>query len=311
LNILLEDKKINFKKSYLLKKNFYKFLYFLLFLIVNNNDFVASFTDKNNSYNLSNKNNYILNNNLLVQGNNIKTIIVNGTGNSKEKAAMNAAQNALLMASPRYVKKRRVDLYKKTVVNNNIVKNDSLDSFRSTSFGFNQGSILSFKLIKSSSNNNLHKVVAIAKIGYGLNEQEYHPLFKPSEVSTKEIGLKKIFKIGTGSSEDDAINDAIKQALLFVVGERIYSDDYLDSVKKLTYFIENEIEKKDLYIKETIGKLTSGYSEGYIESLNILNSFEEDGLFKVEADVVVRIKTFSSYIDEKLDITGIKIKDDK
>ena len=78
----------------------------MLFLIVNNNDFVASFTDKNNFYNLSNKNHYILNNNLLVQGNNIKTIIVNGTGNSKEKAAMNAAQNALLMASPRYVKKK-------------------------------------------------------------------------------------------------------------------------------------------------------------------------------------------------------------
>ena len=307
----MEDKKINLKRSYLIKKNFYKFLYFLLFLIVNNNDFVASFTIKNNFYNLSNKNNNILNSNLLVQVNNIKTIIVNGTGKSKEKAAMNAAQNALLMASPRYVKRRRVDLYKKSVVNNNFVKNDSIDSFRSNSFGFNQGSILSFKVIKSSTNNNLHKVVAIAKIGYGLNEQEYHPLFKPSEVNTKEIGLKKIFKIGTGSSEEDAINDAIKQALLFVVGERISSNDYLDSVKQLTSFIENEIEKKDLYIKETIGKLTSGYSEGYIESLNLLNSFERDGLFKVEADIVVRIKTFSSYIDEKLDPTGIIIKDDK
>jgi hypothetical protein len=307
----LEDKKINLKRSYLIKKNFYKLLYFLLFFIVNNNDFVASFTIKNNFYNLSNKNNNILNSNLLVQVNNIKTIIVNGTGKSKEKAAMNAAQNALLMASPRYVKRRRVDLYKKTVVNNSFVKNDSLDSFRSDSFGFNQGSILSFKVIKSSANNNLHKVVAIAKIGYGLNEQEFHPLFKPSEVNTKEIGLKKIFKIGTGSSEEDAINDAIKQALLFVVGERISSNDYLDSVKQLTYFIENEIEKKDLYIKETIGKLTSGYSEGYIESLNLLNSFEKDGLFKVEADIVVRIKTFSSYIDEKLDPTGIIIKDGK
>ena len=278
--------------------------------MVNNNNFVASFTNKNNFHNLSHKNNYILNDNLLVQGNNIKTIVVNGTGKSKEEAAMNAAQNALLMASPRYVKRRRVDLYKKTVVNKNIVKNDTLDSFRSTSFGFNQGSILSFKLIKSSANNNLHKVVAIAKIAYGLNEQEYHPLFKPSEVSTKEIGLKKIFKIGTGSSEEDAINDVIKQALLFAVGERIYSDDYLYSEKKLTSFIENEIEKKDLHIKETIGKLTSGYSEGYIESLNILNSFEKDGLFKVEADVVVRIKTFSSYIDEKLNTTGITIKND-
>ena len=307
----MEDKKINFKKNYLIKRLFYKFLYLLFFLVVNKNDLVASFTNKNNFDNLSSKNNHILNNNLLVQSNNIKTIVVNGTGKSKEKAAMNAAQNALLMASPRYVKRRRVDLYKKTVVNNNFVKNESLDSFRNTSFGFNQGSILSFKLIKSTVDNNLHKVVAIAKIGYGLNEQEHHPLFKPSKVTSKEIGLKKIFKIGTGSSEEEAINDAIKQALLFLVGERIYSDDYLDSVKQLTSFIENEIEKKDLYIKETIGKLTSGYSEGYIESLNLLNSFEEDGLFKVEADVVVRIKTFSSYIDEKLDPTGIIIKDDK
>ena len=133
-----------------------------------------------------------MNNNLLVQDNNIKTIIVNGTGKSKEEAAMNAAQNALLMASPRYVKRRRVDLYKKTAVNNNFIKNDSLDSFRSSSFGFNQGSILSFKLIKSSANNNLHKVVAIAKIAYGLNEQEYHPLFKPSEVRTKKLVKKNI-----------------------------------------------------------------------------------------------------------------------
>ena len=39
------------------------------------------------------------------------------------------------------------------------------------------------------------------------------------------------------------------------------------------------------------------------------NSYEEDGLFKVEADIVVRIKTFSSYVDEKLKPTGLKIND--
>ena len=50
--------------------------------MVNNNNFVASFTNKNNFHNLSHKNNYILNDNLLVQGNNIKTIVVNGTGKS-------------------------------------------------------------------------------------------------------------------------------------------------------------------------------------------------------------------------------------
>ena len=284
----------------------------MFFSIVINCDFAASFTKKINLNNLSIKENYHLNKILIVQGeNNIKTIIVTGTGKSKEKAAMNAAQNALLMASPRYVKNRRLSLYKKTVINNNIVQNESIDSFSESSYGFNQGSILSFKLLKSSLKNNLYKVIAMAKVSYGLNEQEYHPLFKPPKVRTKEIGIQRIFKIGTGSSEEDAINDAIKQALVFLVGEKINNDTYLDSMKKLTYFIDNEIEKYDLYTKETIGDLISGYSEGYIESFNKLNSFEEDGLFKVEADIVVKVKTFSSYIDDKLNPTGITIKDEK
>ena len=60
---------------------------------------------------------------------------------------------------------------------------------------------------------------------------------------------------------------------------------------------------------ESLDDLTSGYSEGYIESFNKLNSFEEDGFYKVEADIVVKIKTFSSYIDEKLNPTGIRIND--
>ena len=52
---------------------------------------------------------------------NIKTIVVTGKGKSKEKAAMNAAQNALLMASPRYIKRRRVSLYKETSINGNLI----------------------------------------------------------------------------------------------------------------------------------------------------------------------------------------------
>ena len=76
--------------------------------------------------------------------NNIKTIIVTGKGKSEDKAAMNAAQNALLMASPRYIKKRRVSLYKETMVNDDFMENESVDSFRDSSYGFNLGSILSF-----------------------------------------------------------------------------------------------------------------------------------------------------------------------
>ena len=107
------------------------------------------------------------------------------------------------------------------------------------------------------------------------------------------MGIQKIFKIGTGLSEDEAIKDAIEQALLFVVGERINVQTNFKEIEQLNYFIDNSIAKEDFYTKETLDDLTSGYSEGYIESFKKLNSFKEDGLYRVEADIVVRRKTFS------------------
>ena len=288
--------------------NIYKLSYVFILLISINQDFVKSSNYKKNFYDSISKDNYLLNRTLLVQNDeNVKEITVTGKGKSEEEAAMNAAQNALLMASPRYIKKRRVSLYKETLINNDLISNESRDSYRESSYGFNQGSILAFKIIKSSMKNNLYSVVAIAKVSYGLNDQKYHPLFKPPKISSNAIGNQKIFKIGTGSSEEDAMNDAIEQALIYVVGEKINVEKNLEVVEQLTYFIDNELEKNDLYTKETLGDLTSGYSEGYIESFNKLNSYEEDGLFKVEADIIVRIKTFSSYIDEKLNPSRIKI----
>ena len=292
--------------------NIYKLSYLFILLISINHDFVNSSNYKNNLYDSISKDNNILKRTLLVQNDaNVKEITITGRGKSEEKAAINAAQNALLMASPRYIKKRRVSLYKETLINNDLISNESRDSYRESSYGFNQGSILAFKIIKSSMKNKLYSVVAIAKVSYGLNDQKYHPLFKPPKISAKEIGVQRIFKIGTGSSEDDAIKDAIEQALIYVVGEKINVETNLDVVEQLTYFIDNELEKNNLYTKETLDDLTSGYSEGYIESFNKLNSYEEDGLFKVEADIIVRIKTFSSYIDEKLNPSRIKINKDK
>ncbi|WP_193741657.1 MULTISPECIES: hypothetical protein [Prochlorococcus] len=269
---------------------------------------LASSDHKKNIYDLIHKTNYSLNRTLLVQSDeNIKEITISGRGKSEEQAAMNAAKNALLMASPRYIKKRRVSLYKETVINDNLIKEESQDSYRESSYGFNQGSILAFKIIKSSMRDNLYSVVAKAKVSYGLNEQEFHPLFKPSKVSTKELGIQKIFKIGVGFTEEDAINDAIEQALIFIAGEKINVETNLDVLAQLTSLVDKELEENDLYTKETLGDLTSGYSEGYIESFKKLNSYEEDGLFKVEADILVRNKTFSSYIDEKLMPSRIKI----
>ncbi len=274
--------------------------YLFILLISINQEFVASSNYKNNYFTKI----------LLVQNdNNVRTIIVTGKGESEEEAGMNAAQNALLMASPRYIKKRRVSLYKETSIDGNLIPEESIDSYRENSYGFNQGSILSFKITKTSINNNVYSVVAIAKVSYGLNEQEYHPLFKPPKVNTKEMGIQKIFKIGMGRSEEEAIKDAIEQALIFVVGEKINVRTNFEDIAQVNFFIDNELEEEDFYTKETLDDLTSGYSEGFIESFKKLNSFKEDGWVKVEADIVVRIKTFSSYIDEKLNPTRIKIDD--
>ena len=290
--------------------NISNLIYFFVFLISVNQDFLNASNYKKKFLDLTIKNKYHLNRTLLVQNKtNIKTIVVTGKGNSKEKAAMNAAQNALLMASPRYIKRRRVSLYKETSINGNLIPEESMDSYKESSYGFNQGSILSFKVTKTSMKNEIYSVVAIAKVSYGLNKQEYHPLFKPQEVNTKDMGTQIIFKIGTGLSEEEAINDAIEQALIFLVGEKINVQTNLEEIAQLTDFIDNELLKEDLYNKETLDDLTSGYSEGYIESFKKLNSFKEDGLYRVEADIVVRRKTFSSYIDEKLSPAGIRIND--
>ena len=291
--------------------NFYKLIYILVLFISVNQEFVASTYYKKNFHTFNNKKKFSFKKTLLVKNDKqIKTIIVTGKGKSKEKAVMNAAQNALLIASPRYIKKRRVSLYKETMVNDNFMENESVDSFRDSSYGFNQGSILSFKLIKSYLKNKVHNVVAVAKVSFGLNDQEFHPLFKPPKANKEGDINQKVFKIGTGFSEEDAMNDAIEQALIFIVGEKINVETNLKVSEQLNVFIDNEIEENELYTKATIGDLTSGYSEGYIESFKKLNSYKEDGFYKVEADIVVRVKTFSSYIDEKLNPKGIKINNE-
>ena len=128
--------------------NIFNFFYLLILLILVNQDFVNAFNPKKKFLDLNAKDRYFFNRTLLVQNQkNVKTILVTGKGKSEEKAAMNAAQNALLMASPRYIKKRRVSLYKETSINGDLVPGETIDSYRESSYGFNQGSILSFKCI--------------------------------------------------------------------------------------------------------------------------------------------------------------------
>ena len=84
--------------------NFYKLIYILVLFISVNQEFVASTYYKKSFHTFNNKKKFSFKKTLLVKNDKqIKTIIVTGKGKSEEKAAMNAAQNALLMASPRYI----------------------------------------------------------------------------------------------------------------------------------------------------------------------------------------------------------------
>ena len=228
---------------------------------------------------------------------NFQIVTVLGKGKSKEDAARNAISNALLIASPRYIQKRRVNLYSQMLINEEL-DYDIKDNFIDSNYAFNKGRIVSFNLISTSIDNNIYSVLANVKIRKTNNNINYHPSEQNQIKPNNEIDKLKVFKVGIGFTEKEAINNAIEQALIYVVGEKINVQTNYDLIEQLSFIVKGELEKSELYTKEIIRDLTSGYSEGYVESFKKLNTFNENGFVKVEADIVIRKKSFSSYIDE-------------
>ena len=71
------------------------------------------------------------------------------------------------------------------------------------------------------------------------------------------------------------------------------------SNQKLKYLITKTKESFSFTSKEIFDDMQSSYTEGFIESFKKLNSYEiGGGLINVEAEIIVRRKTFSSYLDE-------------
>ena len=228
---------------------------------------------------------------------NFQIVTVLGKGKSKEDAARNAISNALLIASPRYIQKRRVNLYSQMLINEEL-DYDIKDNFIDSNYAFNKGRIVSFNLISTSIDNNIYSVLANVKIRKTNNNINYHPSEQNQIKPNNEIDKLKVFKVGIGFTEKEAINNAIEQALIYVVGEKINVQTNYDLIEQMSFIVKGELEKSELYTKEIIRDLTSGYSEGYVESFKKLNTFNENGFIKVEADIVIRKKSFSSYIDE-------------
>ena len=243
-------------------------------------------------------NNQIYNEYLALENNDVRIKIVTGIGKTKKEAKKNAGKNALLELSPRYIKERYVDRFREVLIDGEFDESKTINTVRQTNYGYNQGTLVSLDVLDYSFKNGIFTVDAIAKVIQNTKDIN-DPLFNPPSSNSKNLGLRKVFTVGTGDTEDAAINNAMAQALMEVIADNININNNFYSNEKLKYLISKTKESSVFTSKEIIDDLGSTYTEGFIESFKKLNSYEiGGGLINVEAEIIVRRKTFSSYLDE-------------
>ena len=243
-------------------------------------------------------NNQIYKKYLVLENNEVRIKIVTGIGKTKKEAKKNAAKNALIELSPRYIKKRYVDRFREVLIDGEFDESKTINTVRHTNYGYNQGTLVSLDVLNYSSKNGIFTVDAIAKVIQ--NSKDINdPLFNPPSSNSKNLGLRKVFTVGTGDTEEAAVNNAMAQALMEVIADNININKNFYSNEKLKYLITKTKESSVFTSKEIIDDVKSTYTEGFIESFKKLNSYEiGGGLINVEAEIIVRRKTFSSYLDE-------------
>ena len=243
-------------------------------------------------------NNQIYNEYLVLENNEVRIKIVTGIGKTKKEAKKNAGKNALLELSPRYIKERYVERLREVVIDGEFDESKTINTVRQTNYGYNQGTLVSLDVLNYSFKNGIFTVDAIAKVIQ--NSKDINdPLFNPPSSNSKNLGLRKVFAVGTGDTEDAAINNAMAQALMEVIADNININKNFYSNEKLKYLITKTKESSVFTSKEIIDDVKSTFTEGFIESFKKLNSYEiGGGLINVEAEIIVRRKTFSSYLDE-------------
>ena len=243
-------------------------------------------------------NNQIYKKYLVLENNEVRVKIVTGIGETKKEAKKNAAKNALLELSPRYIKERYVKRFREVLIDGEFDESKTINTIRNTNYGYNQGTLVSLDVLNYSSKNGIVTVDAIAKVIQ--NSKDINdPLFNPPSSNSKNLGLRKVFTVGTGDTEEAAVNNAMAQALMEVIADNININKNFYSNEKLKYLITKTKESSLFTSKEIIDDLISSYTEGFIESFKKLNSYKiGGGLINVEAEIIVRRKTFSSYLDE-------------
>ena len=244
------------------------------------------------------KNNQIYKEYLVLENNEVRIKIVTGIGKTKKEAKKNAAKNALFELSPRYIKERYVKRFREVLIDGEFDESKTINTVRHTNYGYNQGTLVSLDVLNYSSKNGIFTVDAIAKVIQ--NSKDINdPLFNPPSSNSKNLGLRKVFTVGTGDTEQAAVNNAMAQALMEVIADKINTNKNFYSKEELRYLVTKTKESSVFTSKKIIDDMQSSYTEGFIESFKKLNSYEiGGGLINVEAEIIVRRKTFSSYLDE-------------
>jgi hypothetical protein len=100
--------------------------------------------------------------------------------------------------------------------------------------------------------------------------------------------VQTVIAQGVGKDIESAAKNAAENALIQVVGSFVQSDKILTKRSEINDGIRRESRSIDAKTRE--------YSQGSIKSFDVLETSQNDGLFRVSARVAVRIEDFKAFV---------------
>ena len=124
------------------------------------------------------------------------------------------------------------------------------------------------------------------------------PLFAQAGQSTAprrpgERAIQTLLVEGVGSTIESAVQNAAENALRQVVGSFISTDT---QIQRRTQIAEGIREQS-----RTINRQTREYSQGSIQTFEVIESRQDGGIFRVSARAVVRIDDFQVYMQRAIE----------
>jgi gamma-glutamylcyclotransferase (GGCT)/AIG2-like uncharacterized protein YtfP len=105
---------------------------------------------------------------------------------------------------------------------------------------------------------------------------------------TQAEEISTVISNGLGRDVNAATQNAAENALIQVVGSFIDAEKSVERIAEIRGAVKEETKQ--------INSRVSEYSQGTIQSIDVLETSQEDGIFRVTARVAVRTEAFQNYI---------------